>query len=351
MKVLLTGAAGFLGQKIAQSLLQQGVTDLRLHVRRQPPTGLLEKLRADYPNANIDWAAANLLAQGSLGPMLEGVDCLIHAAAGMRGAAADMFANTVQGSRNLLEAVEEHCVKRVVLISSFSVYRTIDLAVNAVHDERLPIEAVGIDKGAYAYAKTRQEQLMQSWREKCAKNASTNEDGYTGFELVILRPGVIYGPGGGAFSSRVGLRAMGFFFNLGGPALLPLTYVDNCADAVAVAALKAPDGAAFNVVDDDLPTCTEYLSQYRKEVERLRVLRLPYKLFEWSSGWLQRYHRKSKGQLPAVFTPYVVGSMYRPLKYSNAALKGIGWVPRVRTSEGLGNTFAWLKEQVVVKKG
>lgn len=333
MKILLTGAGGFLGKCIARSLLEAGATDLRLHFRQHPPAGLLESLRAAHPAATIEPAAANLLARGRLGELMVGVDCVVHAAAGMRGAAADMFANTVIGSRNVLEAATAAGVKRVVLISSFSVYRTEPLASGASLDESVPIEAVGTDKGAYGYAKTRQEQLFEEFRAR------------HGFEGVILRPGVIYGPGGGALSPRVGLSAMGLFVALGRGVTLPLTYVDNCADAVARATLHAPPGGVFNVVDDDLPSCSHYLQRYRREVKPLRVLPLPYRVFLWSAGWLQRYHRRSQGQLPAVFTPYIVRSMYRPLRYGNDALKRIGWSPKVATSEGITRTFAYLRSQ------
>lgn len=331
MKILITGAAGFLGQRIARQLLAHGARDVVLHVRRSAPGGLLESLRAAHPEARIETAAANLLSRGTLDAMMSGVDCVIHAAAGMRGAAADMFANTVLGTRNLLEAACAQGVRRIVLVSSFSVYRTEHLGNGAVLDESVPMESVGIEKGAYAYAKTRQEQLFEEFRQR------------HGFEGVILRPGVIYGPGGGAMSPRVGLAAMGWFASLGGGVQLPLTYVENCADAVAIAALKAAPGDVFNVVDDDLPSCSDYLRQYRRNVKPLRVIRLPYPLFLWASKRLAAYHKRSKGQLPAVFTPYVVRSMYRPLRYSNAALKRLGWSPAVSTQAGLQATWAWLR--------
>jgi hypothetical protein len=43
--------------------------------------------------------------------------------------------------------------------------------------------------------------------------------------------------------------------------------------------------------------------------------------------------------LPAVFTPLVVRSMYRPLRYSNAKLKSIGWTPKVSVADGMRRTF------------
>jgi nucleoside-diphosphate-sugar epimerase len=329
MKILVTGSAGFLGARIVESLLANGADDVRLHVRSQVAPGVLEDLRARYPGASIESGAANLLGR-DLDALVAGVDCVVHAAAGMRGAAADMFANTVVATRNLLDACVRNGVKRIVLVSSFAVFRTAHLSSGATLDENVPSETTGVEKGAYGYAKTRQEKLVDEYRER------------HGFELVRLRPGVIYGPRGGALSPRVGIKAMGWFFALGNGATLPLTYVDNCADAIAIAALRAPDDSVFSVVDDDLPSCAEYLRGYRARVEKLRVLPVPYWALLLGSRHLERYHKRSKGQLPAVFTPYVVRSMYRPLKYPNAALKAIGWTPRIPTAEGMRRAFHWL---------
>ncbi|RZI86274.1 MAG: NAD(P)-dependent oxidoreductase [Rubrivivax sp.] len=334
MKVLVTGAGGFLGRRIVDSLLRMGVSDLRVHVRQAPPAGMIESLKQKYPQAQIETLQANLLSRGELEPLVTGVDCIVHAAAGMKGAAADMFANTVLTTRNLLEAAGAQKVRRIVLISSFSVYHAESVPKNGLLSETTPIEAVGVNRGAYGYAKTRQEHLFKEFQQRF------------GFESVILRPGVIYGPGGGALSSRVGIRAMGFFFSLGGKALLPLTYVDNCADAIAQAALHAPAGSAFNVVDDDLPTCKAYLQAYCQRVEKMRRVPVPFWAFELGAKGLVWYNRRSKGQLPAVFTPYVVHSMYRPLRYSNAALKAIGWTQSVSTAEGLSRSFSHWQAQL-----
>lgn len=331
MKVLLTGAGGFLGSRIAERLLAAGVTCLRLQYRQVPVQVRIDALRAQYPQADIQVVTANLLTRTSLDAIVADIDCVVHAAAGMRGAAADMFLNTVLATRNLLDVIAAAKIRRVVLISSFSVYQSANLQNGDTLTEKLATERVGVDKGPYGYAKTRQEQLFLEYRDRHL------------FESAILRPGVIYGPGGGALSPRVGIGAMGLFFSLGGPALLPLTYVENCADAVAHVALHAPDGYVCNVVDDDLPTCSQYLRRYRNSVKTLRVLRVPYWALLLGSKILVNYNRRSKGQLPAVFTPYVVRSMFRRLHYGNAALKSIGWKQRVSTEDGLQKTFEYLK--------
>lgn len=333
MKVLVTGAGGFLGPRIVDSLLAQGCDDLRLQFRQPGRERVLQNLRERYPNVRVEAVTANLLARDGAASMVSDVDCVIHAAAGTKGAAADMFLNSVVGSRNLLDACVGKPIK-VVLVSSFSVYDTEHLPQGAVLNEQAPTEVTGVTKGAYGFAKTQQEQLVRRYAGEGGLAAP-----------VVLRPGVIYGPGGGAFSARVGISAMGRFIRLGNRGLLPLTYVENCADAIARAALAAPAGAVYNVVDDDLPSCGEFLRQYRRQVSPIKVLPVPYPVFLLGARWLSAYNRKSKGQLPDLFSPHVVKSMYRPLKYSNAALKAIGWTQRVPTAEGMQRHFAALKAE------
>src|SRR5690606_2135190 len=148
--------------------------------------------------------------------------------------------------------------------------------------------------------KTKQEQVFLQFQEKA------------GFDWAIVRPGVIYGPGGPALSPRVGIQALGFFFSLGGASMLPASYVENCADAIALVALRAPSASVFNVVDDELPSCRAFLKHYRREVRKLRVVPVPYWLLLAASRGFVRYNRVSKGQLPAIMTPYTVKSMFRP---------------------------------------
>ena len=79
--------------------------------------------------------------------------------------------------------------------------------------------------------------------------------------FVILRPGMVYGPGKSELSGRVGINTFGFFIHLGGGNELPMTFVDNCAEAIVLAALKpGVDGETFNVVDDEKMTSRDFLS-------------------------------------------------------------------------------------------
>ena len=327
MKIFITGAGGFLGKRLVNSLLINGCTDLVLGIRQAKSVEPLRAIAASYPNAKIELVNANLMNKGQLKGIFKNVDVLIHAAAGMKGAPADMYMNSVIASRNLLDEACAAGVKKMVLISSFAVYKTNDLAIDAVMDEATPIEDVGIEKGVYAYTKVQQERLFLEYKAKF------------NFSSVIIRPGVIFGPGGPGLSTRVGIGAGNLFASMGGRAPLPLTYVDNCADAIALAAMVDIKETALNVVDDNIPTCNEFLKLYRERTEKIKVLRVPYLLLHTGSKILARYHKYSKGQLPAVLTPYIVKSMFRPLKYPNTRLKSLGWTPKVCMTEGLKMTL------------
>jgi nucleoside-diphosphate-sugar epimerase len=331
MKILVTGAAGFLGGRIVERLLARQQHDLRLAVRQSMSEAKLMRWRSEYPAGHLEVAPLNLLAPASIGAALQGVDTIVHAAAGTKGGVADMFMNSVVGTRNLLDAIGGTKVRRIVLVSSFSVYRTVDLPDNALLTEESPLESVGVEKGGYAYTKVQQEHLFHEYQSRL------------GIESVIVRPGVIYGPGGSAMSSRVGISALGLFASLGRANLIPLNHVDNCADAIAHATIHASSGSVFNLVDDNLPTCAQYLREYRRNVKRMRVVPMPYPALMAAAKWLTRYSARSSGQLPAVLTPYVVRSMYRPLRYSNQAIKSLGWSELVPIERGVPSFLEHLK--------
>jgi nucleoside-diphosphate-sugar epimerase len=332
LRILVTGANGFLGSALVERLLAHGEKDVRCFVR----TGSnLSRLRDVEARAGVTLD----IFQGSLGSVaaasqaLEGIDVVYHVAAGMKGAPADLFINTVVASKNLLEAIVQSGRRpKVILVSSFGVYGVAGLRRGAVLDESTPLESQPQRRDVYSYAKLRQEQLFWDYHHK------------HGIPLVVLRPGVIYGPGGPVMSSRVGLSLFGWFLHLGGRNRIPLTYVENCAEAIVVAGSEdSAVGQAYNVHDDELPTSREYLNSYRRRVKRMRSITLPYPVTQWLSRRVERYFARSKGQLPAVFTPYKTATSWKGTRFTNAKLKKLGWKPIVTTREGLERAFAYMR--------
>jgi nucleoside-diphosphate-sugar epimerase len=337
MTAFVTGATGFLGGAFVARLLAHGPDRIACLVRPGSRTTQLERLaksRVSLIRGSLDSPDAALAA-------LADADVVYHLAAGTGGAAADLFLNTVVASKNLLEAMlRRPRLPKVVLVSSFGVYGTAGMKRGALVDEDTPLEPNPQRRDTYSQAKLRQEKLFRAYQEK------------HGFPLVVVRPGVIYGPGGTPISSRVGLTVPGLFLHLGGRNLLPLTYVDNCAEAIVVAGERgASDGQAYNVVDDDLPTCTDYLRRYQREVRALRTVRLPYPVSQALSWLCERYHEHSQGQLPAFFTRYRTATTWGGNRFSNAKLKRLGWQPIISTDEGLQRTFTGLCNLAAAAKG
>jgi nucleoside-diphosphate-sugar epimerase len=335
MKILVTGAAGFLGMAVVERLLARGTTDIRCNVRRRADILKLETLSSRYPNASLEYCIGNLKHREDAARAVRGARVIYHLASGKNGAPADLFLDSVVASRNLLDAIAEDESVRIVLVSSFGVYGVAGLGRGARVNEDTPLEPHPEWRDPYSHAKLRQERMFWDYQAR------------RGFELVVLRPGVIYGPGGGHFSSRVGLKVGKWLLHLGGTNLLPLTYVENCAEAIVVAGThEYSAGQVYNVLDDDLPTCREYLRAYKKHVARVKSIRVPFVCLQLFSRLLEKYDRYSKGQLPAVFTPYKVETEWRGNRFDNSKIRSIGWRQMVTTSEGLRRSFAAFKREL-----
>jgi nucleoside-diphosphate-sugar epimerase len=330
MIALVTGANGFLGRALVARLLESGTASaVRCVVRSSPGARSLESSLAQRGLARAEIRTGTLWEPGFVAGALGGVDVVFHLAASARGAAADMFLNTVVASQKLLQGLLAAGGRpRIVLVSSFGVYGVAGLPSGALVDETTPLEPHPEWRDHYSHAKLRQERLFREVSEEHA------------LPLVVLRPGSIYGPGGNALPARVGIRVPGVFLALGGSNPLPLSYVDNCAEALRIASTTdAAVGQAYNVLDDDLPTCREYLRLYKKQVRPIRTLGLPYSVTVGLSRTIEWYHRRSKGQLPAFLTPYRVASAWKRCRFDNRRLKSLGWRPLVGRAEGLRLTF------------
>ena len=331
MKVLVTGSNGFLGASLVRRLLAHGFDRPRCLLRPGSDRHRLDAIERDHPG-RIEVKIGSLSSVAACEELMDGVDLVFHVAAALGGSAADMFLGSVVASKNLIAALPSHV--KVVLVSSFGVYGVAGIPRGATVDESTPLEPHPERRDVYSHTKLRQERLF------------TDHADETGRALTVLRPGVIYGPGGGVMSGRVGLQLPGVFLYLGGDNHLPPSYVDNCAEALVVAAESDRSwGEVYNVHDDDLLTARDYLARYQREVKPLRSVPVPYPLLMLGSHLVARYHDYSQGQLPAIFTPYKTRAMWKPQRFSNDKLHDLGWSPIVSTEEGLRRTFAWARER------
>lgn len=341
MKILVTGAGGFLGVEVVKRLLAHGFTDLRCMVRDPSKSMRVREVAAGYPAAAVDVFSGNLCSAKDSREAVAGVSVVIHLAAAMKGPAADLFLDSVVASDKLLQALAARSdmpfeKTRVVLVSSFAVYGVAQEPRHALITEDTPIEAHPELRDVYTHSKLRQELLFREWQAKA------------NFELVVLRPGVIYGPGGGHLSSRIGLQIGPVFYHGGGRNWIPLSYVENCAEAIAIAAdHPSAAGQTYNVLDDDLMRASHYLKQYKKQVRRLKTLRVPYSASLALAWMLEEYRRRSSGQLPPVLTRYKVATIWKGTRFSNAKLQSIGWKQLVSTADAIERTFQYFRNHPI----
>jgi nucleoside-diphosphate-sugar epimerase len=264
-----------------------------------------------------------------------GCDTVYHVAAELNGATAVLFLGNVVATRVLADAAARAGVRRFVLVSSLGVYGTAGIPTGGVLDETCPLDPAAHLRDPYSYSKVAQEKV--AW---AAYHAGQ-------LPLVVVRPGVIYGPGRDCLTGRVGLRLGRLVVVMGGQQPMPYTHVANCARAVVLAGEAAGvEGQAFNVVDDDLPTGRDLVRRYRAEVGGVRPVTVPRWAIGPLSGLCEWYHRRSRGQLPAVLTRYKSQAMWRPMRYPNARAKqALGWRPEVGLDAGLRETLAALRDR------
>ncbi len=262
--ILVTGATGFIGSRLVENLLDRGFRNLRCFVRPHSDLAKVEALSGRYRDrARVELMNGNLLSLEDCRIATTGVRVIFHLAAG-RGEKSypDAYLNSVVTTWKLLEAsLTQPCLRRFINVSSFAVYANKQKPQGKRLDESCPIEEHPELRGdAYTFAKVRQDEIVSDYGQKF------------GIPYVIVRPGYVYGPGKQAISGRVGIDTFGVFLHLGGSNRMPFTYVDNCADAIALAGLKRGiEGEVFNIVDDELPVQPAILASLQKECQTHQV--------------------------------------------------------------------------------
>ena len=336
--ILVTGATGFIGSKLVENLLDRGFRNVRCFARPSSDRTRLDAITTRHQGAQVDVVTGNLLSRDDCTAATRDVALVFHLAAGTgHKSFPDAFMNSVVTTRNLLDAsIRHNRLKRFVSVSSFAVYTNVGKPRGRLLDESCPVEERPELRGeAYCFAKVKQEQLVREYGRKF------------GLPYVIVRPGYVYGPGKQAISDRIGIATFGVFLHLGGSNTIPLTYVDNCADAITLAGLiKGIDGEVFNVVDDDLPSSRQFLRLYKSQVRHFRSLYVPHFVSYALCDLWERYSSWSDGQLPPAFNRRKWNAYWKKTRYSNERLKTrLNWTPKVPTADGLARYLRFCRER------
>lgn len=179
-KILVTGAAGFIGSHLVEQLILGGA-HVRAFVRynSRNDRGNLEKLPAEIRNA-VEICVGDLKDPSAVYSAVRGIDIIFHLGALIAIPYSyvnpmDFVQTNIVGTANLLSAVNKLGVERLVHTSTSEVYGTLHYSPI---DESHPIEG----KSPYAASKIAADQLMISHHRAF------------GLPITIIRPFNTYGP-------------------------------------------------------------------------------------------------------------------------------------------------------------
>ena len=217
MRVLVTGGSGLLGRRTVAALAERG-HEVVAFQRRRSEALECEQVLGDVRDPDAVAAAAT------------GVDAVVHGAAkvGVVGTREEFRDVNVGGTEAVVAACRASLVARLVIVSSPSVGYESTATMGA---------------GASAPITTRSDRSWYSESKGTAELVALAADERT-LAVTAIRPHVIWGPGDTQLVGRIVERARAgrLFVVGGGRALIDTTYVDNAADAVAIAAEQLTPG-------------------------------------------------------------------------------------------------------------
>ena len=248
LKIIITGATGFIGRNLAESLHKEGMKVIAI--------GRSEFVGKALQESGIEFMLAKIEVQSQVNKTFCPADYVIHCAgrAGDWWKYQDFYETNVIGTRNVINACKRNDIKKVIYISTSSVYLNGQDRYNILETEPLP-------KKQFNYGKTKlvaENELLELEKQ--------------GFKTIILRPRAVYGKYDQNIVSRF-LR-LSEKKNLplinGGQALVDITYVGNLVSAVRNC-FSAPDNAwneIYNISNGSPVTLKEWISELLEIFDR-----------------------------------------------------------------------------------
>jgi nucleoside-diphosphate-sugar epimerase len=319
MRVLVTGATGFVGRYVAPAITERGHTVRALTRSSSTPHWPQAAPGSAGGSPTVEFTQGDLLQPTTLQAALRGVDTVVHLAISVTSNREILLDETIRGTTNLCETMVAENVTRIVHCSSRAVYDWVQ--AEKTPNETAPVDAAPQFRDDYAKAKIAQEELIQKYAAK------------HNWTVTILRPGFIWGAGREQMAGW-GHSVGPLHLVVGGRRELPMTYIENCAECIALAVDEPKAaGQAFNIIDDDLPTARHFAELLTKlEGQGGTFVNLPY----WPGFALAKFatgiNQKLLGgriNLPSLLAPASYRARFHPLHLSNRKAKELlGWQPR-----------------------
>ncbi len=312
MKVLVTGGTGFLGRRAAQFLLKRGYEVIA--------TGRNLKLGKELKKEGIEFLPIDLTDEKAMMDACK-VDYVIHCGAlsSPWGKYEDFYAANVIGTRNVVRGCQEHMVKKLVHVSTPSLYFDFKDQINIPEDYPLP-------KPCNLYAETKG--VAEAEVDQFAK-------------AITIRPRGIFGPGDTTIIPRI-IQSKKIPLINKGRALVDLTYVDNVVDALILAMESSHVGKKYNITNGE-PW------ELRKLIDLLflKLGKKPcFKTIPYSLAYVLAWAMELYSSEEPPFTRYTLGVLAKCQTLNiQAARDELCYHPKVSISEGLDLFANWWRIQ------
>lgn len=328
MKVLVTGATGFLGLKVCEDLIARG-DQVRALGRNKKAGEKLVQLGCEFINGD-------LRDQKLIEKATEGVDVIVHSGAlsSPWGEYKDFYDINVQGTQNVINGALKNNVKRLVHISTPSVYFNFKDRFNVKESDAIASPAPSL------YTKTK---LMAEGR--------VSEANQKGLETITLRPRGLFGPGDTTLIPRlINAHERGRLPIIGdGSTTLDITYIDNVSLAV-LNSIDAPatcSGRKYNITNGEpiklWQTVAWILAQVGREFKPKKV---PFWLIYGVTGFSEVVCKYLLGGREPTLTRYTAGLLAKSQTLDiTRARTELGYQPKIHMDEGLKRTLEWWKNQ------
>lgn len=332
-RVLITGATGFIGGRLAEVLTEWGVEAV-CPVRHWGRASRLARLP-------VQMIGGDVMDRDSIRRAMDGCDMVVHCAVDFRATGRAHTRASAAGTENVMQAAHDVGVSRVVHLSSAAVHGLSPAAAGTFTEER-PLQATGHD---YCDGKIAAERIALDFHRT------------RGLPVTVLRPTVVYGPFG-YYSEAVARAARERRLALvdGAPGICNCLYVDNLIQAILLGAIrKEAVGEIFYVSDERPVLWRDYLEAHARALgsrfaplpvtsrRALRAGQLTSHVLRTLNSFLGRFHRFDEPRVLSR-TEEVSFSVFRQVTFPiGKANRLLGYAPAVDFEEGMERTAAWIR--------
>lgn len=240
MKIIVTGATGFIGRNVAEYFHKIGYEVLGL--------GRNKKIGAELLRLGIRFVAVDIRDKNEVVKNFESADFIVHCAGKSAdwGKFSEFYDVNVLGTQNIVSACIKYDIKRIIFISTPSVYYSGKDRFKVSEEESLP-------QKQFSYGRTK----------IIAENMLLNLTS-AGFRTIVLRPRAVYGKYDNVILPRILKLSEKKRFPLinGGKAVVDITYIGNLITAIALcfSANENVWNNIFNICNGEPTTIKEWFS-------------------------------------------------------------------------------------------